>query len=64
MHGVGEPFLRVGDERRSAEAAGRKYFSKGVYFIGKAIWGKVGSRRCRFGVGLLARWQRESVLGC
>jgi len=37
---VGEPFLRVGDERRSAEAVGRKYFSKGAYFIGKAIWGK------------------------
>jgi hypothetical protein len=41
VHGVGEPFLAVGDAAREAAAAGNTAFTAGAYFIGKAVWGKV-----------------------
>ena len=41
VHGVGDPFLAVGDAAREAAAAGGAAFTAGAYFIGKAVWGKV-----------------------
>ena len=39
VHGVSPTFLNVGVRKREL-AAGTQRFQKGVYFIGKAIWGK------------------------
>lgn len=41
VHGVGERFLEVGD---LAARGGGGAFTKGAYFIGKAVWGKVRSK--------------------
>lgn len=42
VHGVSPTFLNVGKQRADAvqEGTGSNEFSKGVYFIGKVLWGK------------------------
>jgi hypothetical protein len=40
VHGVPSSFLEVGKKKAVAAAADAPRFSKGVYFMGKAMWAK------------------------
>jgi digalactosyldiacylglycerol synthase len=40
VHGVPESFLAVGAAKAAPPPEGQRRFSKGAYFIGKAIWAK------------------------
>ena len=40
IHGVPQQFLAVGDKKSEAPAEGQERFSRGAYFMGKAVWAK------------------------
>ncbi len=40
IHGVPQQFLAVGDKKSEPAAEGQERFSRGAYFMGKAVWAK------------------------
>ena len=40
IHGVPQQFLAVGDKKSEPVAEGQERFSRGAYFMGKAVWAK------------------------
>ena len=40
IHGVPQQFLAVGDKKSEPAVEGGKRFSRGAYFMGKAVWAK------------------------
>ena len=40
IHGVPQQFLAVGDKKSEPPAEGQERFSRGAYFMGKAVWAK------------------------
>lgn len=40
IHGVPQQFLAVGDKKSAPAAEGEARFSRGAYFMGKAVWAK------------------------
>ena len=40
IHGVPQQFLAVGDKKSEPPAEGEERFSRGAYFMGKAVWAK------------------------
>ncbi|KAL3142707.1 hypothetical protein ABBQ38_003008 [Trebouxia sp. C0009 RCD-2024] len=40
IHGVPQQFLAVGDKKSEPAVEGQKRFSRGAYFMGKAVWAK------------------------
>ena len=40
IHGVPQQFLAVGDKKSAPAAEGEERFSRGAYFMGKAVWAK------------------------
>lgn len=40
IHGVPQQFLAVGDKKSEPAAEGQQRFSRGAYFMGKAVWAK------------------------
>ena len=40
IHGVPQQFLAVGDKKKEPAIEGQERFSKGAYFMGKAVWAK------------------------
>ena len=41
VHGVPDSFLAVGERKSHPGQGGRPRFSRGAYFMGKAVWAKV-----------------------
>ena len=40
IHGVPRQFLAVGDKKSAPPSEGEERFSRGAYFMGKAVWAK------------------------
>lgn len=40
IHGVPRQFLAVGDKKSAPVGEGEERFSRGAYFMGKAVWAK------------------------
>lgn len=40
IHGVPQQFLAVGDKKSEPPAEGEERFTRGAYFMGKAVWAK------------------------
>ena len=40
IHGVPQQFLAVGDKKSAPAPEGEERFSRGAYFMGKAVWAK------------------------
>ena len=40
IHGVPRQFLAVGDKKKEPPMDGQERFSRGAYFMGKAVWAK------------------------
>lgn len=41
VHGVPDSFLAVGEQKSRPAPEGEARFSRGAYFMGKAVWAKV-----------------------
>ena len=41
VHGVPDSFLAVGEKKSLPAPEGQARFSRGAYFMGKAVWAKV-----------------------
>ena len=40
VHGVPDSFLRVGERKAAEPEEGQPRFTRGAYFMGKAVWAK------------------------
>lgn len=40
IHGVPQQFLAVGEKKKEPAVEGQERFSRGAYFMGKAVWAK------------------------